>query len=147
MHLTLLCVQISMYQFLSNLVWWQTRLNSTAWYQSKWPWPSLKAKGIQDSSNLCKCSVVKRHEVAKAFAKFGFSLWLQQRSPVSVLNMDHLSICSSCIFQQNLETLIHNLNLPFHNVVFLLYCFAKWISDEQLHQLLKLYVHIATNGI
>ena len=47
--LTLSCARTLVSQFVSNLVWRWTGLNSTRSFQFEWPWCSLKVTGSQES--------------------------------------------------------------------------------------------------
>ena len=59
-------------------------------------WCSAKVTRLQERWNLCSHCVVKLHEATQMFMMlilWGKWLW---RSPVSMANMDYLSVCSSC---------------------------------------------------
>ena len=62
---TLACIHTN--QFVSNLVWFQTLLNSIVRLQLEWSWASLKVKQIQKSLNLWNYSVIliEWHEATK----------------------------------------------------------------------------------
>ena len=61
------CVRTLVNWFVWNLVFCQTLLNSTVWFQFEWSWCSLMLTGLRESENLCSHSVVKLHEAAQIF--------------------------------------------------------------------------------
>ena len=46
-------LQRGIYTLFFTLMRWQRPLNSTFWYQFKWPWPSFKVTGVWEIRNFC----------------------------------------------------------------------------------------------
>ena len=78
-----------------NCVWYLACLNSTVWFQLEWPWCSLKVRGSQENKSLCSYSVEKLHEATQMFMMVDYVKEMTLKKSFMV-NMDHLSICSSC---------------------------------------------------
>ena len=52
---------------------------------------------LLESQNLCSHSVLKLHEATQMFVSVDYVRKMTVRSSVSMANMDHLNICSSCV--------------------------------------------------
>ena len=65
--------------------------------QFEWLWLFTQGHRITRKLDLCNYSVVKWHEIARTFAGVDYVMEMTRKN-VSMVNMDHLRICSSCFF-------------------------------------------------